>query len=453
MYTLIIEDRHGRSAAEISFDQGSYTIGRVDGNDVVLPSQSVSRSHARIFVSNNKCYIDDLGSANGVLVDGNAIKERTEIKNGSKIRIGEYTLYLEYKDQSELNSGQDVLKTQIVSGGQSGFKIVRIGDKFAGEEFMLTEANNTIGRTEDNYILLSDDSISRNHAKIANHGVSFVVTDLKSSNGTFVNNKKISGDCPINPGDQIRFGNVSFIFVPSSQHVDIRQYANRKKNDNKHVIAILAIVVLALVSFFVVALLLNKNKEDEAHQRQAVESQEMSKEKLQAELNAKIDMASSLYEKGNFQHAQKIIQPLLAENKDDSRIIELNRKIDFEVENEKYIEDGNAFLDNKKYEDAIKQFNMVDENSIKYKDAQDLVKDTERKIRLMKYNDARSRCDEGMSEECITNLCDAALRLGESDSEQDRLKDTIDYMERISTNKKNKFAGSAKSCLKKLKDN
>ena len=193
MYTLIIEDRHGRSAAEISFDQGSYTIGRVDGNDVVLPSNSVSRTHARIFVSNNKCYVDDLGSANGVHVNGTKIQARTEIKNGYKIRIGEYTLYLEYKDQNDMsNAGQDVLKTQIVSGGQSGYKIVRVADQFAGEEFMLSEASNTIGRTEENYILLSDSSISRNHAKIINQNLNYSVIDLGSSNGKFVNNKLIT---------------------------------------------------------------------------------------------------------------------------------------------------------------------------------------------------------------------------------------------------------------------
>ena len=148
-----------------------------------------------------------------MLVDGALIQDKTEIKNGSKIRIGEYTLYLEYKDQKEMNAGQDVLKTQIVSGNESGYKLVRVGDKFAGEEFMLTEASNSIGRTEDNYILLTEDSISRNHAKIVNVNLNYFVVDLGSSNGTFVNNKKIQGQVPLHGGDLIRFGSdVSFVF-------------------------------------------------------------------------------------------------------------------------------------------------------------------------------------------------------------------------------------------------
>ena len=451
MYTLIIEDRHGRSAAEISFDQGSYTIGRVDGNDVVLPSSSVSRSHARIFVSNNKCYIDDLGSANGVFVDNVAIKSRTEIKNGSKIRIGEYTLYLEYKDQNEMNAGQDVLKTQIVSGGQSGYKIVRIGDKFAGEEFMLSETTNSIGRTEDNYILLSDNSISRNHAKITNHGMTFVVTDLESSNGTFVNNKKITGDCTLNPGDQVRFGNVSFVFVPSSERVDVRQFAHKKKNDNKQAIVIILIASVVIILLLAVAAVIFHKKDGEVVQ-QPQEVEDVSKEKLEAELNSKIDQISVLVQEKHFSAAQKMIDPLLAENRDNAKLKDLNKTIEFEIKNEKLIADGNAFLDNKKYEEAIVQFKSVEENSVNYETAMDLIKDTERKIRMAKFNDARSHCDDGMSQECIEDLCAAALALGDSDSEKERLQETFDYMERISKNKKNKYSDNAKECLKKLKE-
>ena len=269
MYTLIIEDRSGRSAAEISFDQGTYTIGRVDGNDVVLPSSSVSRTHARIFVDNNKCYIDDLASANGVFVDGIKCSDRTEIKNGSKIRIGEYTLYLEYKDQNALNNGQEILKTQIVSGEQSGYKIVRVGDNFAGEEFMLSEESNTIGRTEDNYILLSDSSISRNHAKIVNSNMTFKVVDLNSSNGTFVNHKKVQREQILQSGDLIRFGNISFVFVPAAQLVDVRQYA-RQSQSSKLPIIMAAIFVLLLICI-ITAVLFTKLKSEEVDDQLAVQ--------------------------------------------------------------------------------------------------------------------------------------------------------------------------------------
>ena len=362
MYTLIIEDRFGRSAAEISFEQGSYTIGRVDGNDVVLPSSSVSRTHARIFVSNNKCYIDDLGSANGVTVDNVPIKERTEIKNGSQIRIGEYTLYLEYKDQSDMNAGQDVLKTQIVSGDQGGYKIVRIKDKFAGEEFMLAEATNTIGRTEDNYILLSDQSISRNHAKITNRGMLFYVTDLDSSNGTFVNNKRISGEHPLQAGDIIRFGNLSFVFAPSSQHVNILEYANKaQKNSKPLIFAAIGIFLLIIVIVVVVAMAQLKPSDTATPQSGHVADQET----LLTKLNIDLDNAAKHLDDKQVQAAKYIIDPLVKNYPDDSRVIDLNKKIEFELKNEQFITQGNAFVDNRKYEDAIDTFRSVDPESFR----------------------------------------------------------------------------------------
>ena len=450
MYTLIIEDRYGRSAAEISFDQGSYTSGRVDGNDVGLPSSSVSRTHARIFVSNNKCYIDDLGSANGVTVDNIPIKERTEIKNGSQIRIGEYTLYLEYKDQSDMNAGQDVLKTQIVSGDQGGYKIVRIRDKFAGEEFMLAEATNTIGRTEDNYILLSDQSISRNHAKITNRGMLFYVTDLDSSNGTFVNNKKITGEHPLQAGDIIRFGNLSFVFVPSSQHVNILEYAkNNQKSSQPLIFGAVGAFVVIVVIVLIVAMVIKKSDGDTpAGTEVTVQDTAIAK------LNIDLDNAAKHLDDKQVQAAKYIIDPLLKEYPDDSRVKELNKKIEFELKNDEFITQGNAFVDHKKYDDAIDKFRSVDPDSFRYDDAQNLIKDTERKIRLMQYNEARSKCDDGLSDECIKDLCAAAadMKNRDSDIETERVNDTIAFMERITKTKKNKYAASAKECLDELQN-
>ncbi|MBQ9816982.1 MAG: FHA domain-containing protein [Proteobacteria bacterium] len=447
MYTLIIDDRHGRSAAEISFDQGSYTIGRVDGNDVVLPSNSVSRTHARIFVSNNKCYIVDLGSANGVLVDGVQIKDRTEIRNGSKIRIGEYTLYLEYKDQTEIAPGQDVLKTQIVSGAQSGFKIVRVSDKFAGEEFMLSEATNTIGRTEDNYILLSDQSISRNHAKITNRGMNFFVSDLSSSNGTFVNNKRINAETSLQPGDLIRFGNVSFVFVPSSERVDLHQYAKKKGNDNrKIIIGFIVFIFLIIIVMISSAVIISNNK----NAQQPVAQPEVSEEQMAAKRNENFDKAKNLVEEKRFAPAKDLVDELLKENANDKQFQELSEKIDFEIKNETFIKDGKAFLDNNKFLEAIDLFKQVSMDSSNYDTANELIKDTERKLRLTTYNEARSRCDDGVSEECIKALCNATLELGESDSEQSRITETKEFMERITSSKQKKYLKAAQNCLDAL---
>lgn len=219
MYTLIIEDKNGVIADEFSFDRGTYLIGRVEGNDIILPSSNVSRQHARLFVRDGRCFIEDLGSSNGVIVDGQRTNGERDLGSAAQIRIGDYYLYLEFsKDGTE--EAQNVVSTHIVSQDANAFKLVRIGDAFAGEEFILGERQNTIGRTDDNYILLNDPSISRHHGRIDNDGLVYTMSDLGSSNGSKLNGKRLTAPTLLKEGDRVTFGNVEFVFVPSSQQVD-----------------------------------------------------------------------------------------------------------------------------------------------------------------------------------------------------------------------------------------
>ncbi len=48
----------------------SFTIGRVDGNDMIMPDFAISKKHAVIHVDNGSFYLKDLGSTNGTLVNG-----------------------------------------------------------------------------------------------------------------------------------------------------------------------------------------------------------------------------------------------------------------------------------------------------------------------------------------------------------------------------------------------
>ena len=49
MFTLIIEDKHGGIADEYSFEEGEFYIGRSHTSDIILPSDNVSRRHARLY--------------------------------------------------------------------------------------------------------------------------------------------------------------------------------------------------------------------------------------------------------------------------------------------------------------------------------------------------------------------------------------------------------------------
>lgn len=77
---------------EFSFDAGEARLGRTADNDVVIRDGSASRSHARVYEEGGRFFVEDLKSANGTQVNGEAIGEPTEVHNGATITIGDVVL-------------------------------------------------------------------------------------------------------------------------------------------------------------------------------------------------------------------------------------------------------------------------------------------------------------------------------------------------------------------------
>lgn len=81
-----------------------------------------------------------------------------------------------------------------------------------------------VGRLADNDIHLDEPTVSRRHACIIRRGASFAVQDLGSSNGTFVNRRRITGITPIQDGDLISFGPRSFIVRVAAAQSDSTEH-------------------------------------------------------------------------------------------------------------------------------------------------------------------------------------------------------------------------------------
>ncbi|MFV0452333.1 MAG: FHA domain-containing protein [Propioniciclava sp.] len=64
----------------------------------------------------------------------------------------------------------------------------------------------TIGRASDCQLILDDDYVSTRHARITRQGSSYTVEDLGSTNGTFLNNVRLSQALPFTPSDTLRIG-------------------------------------------------------------------------------------------------------------------------------------------------------------------------------------------------------------------------------------------------------
>ena len=93
-YTIVITEKGGKPRAE-PFDQAEITIGRVQGNDIVLPKGNISKRHSRIVLRDGKFIIVDLKSTNGTYVNGKRISSPQVLKDADKVYIGDFTLTLE----------------------------------------------------------------------------------------------------------------------------------------------------------------------------------------------------------------------------------------------------------------------------------------------------------------------------------------------------------------------
>src|SRR5262249_37360607 len=91
MFAIIITEKGGEQRRMV-FDKPEVTIGRVQGNDIVLPKGNVSKRHARIVLKDGKFIIVDLKSTNGTYVNGRKITSPLVIKETDKIYIGDFIM-------------------------------------------------------------------------------------------------------------------------------------------------------------------------------------------------------------------------------------------------------------------------------------------------------------------------------------------------------------------------
>ncbi len=97
LFAVVVSSSTGRDQ-RLVFDKREITIGRVNGNDVVLPHDSVSRRHARIVVKDERFILVDLKSTNGTFVNGGRLTSPRVLRDGDRIWIGQCRISVEEEE-------------------------------------------------------------------------------------------------------------------------------------------------------------------------------------------------------------------------------------------------------------------------------------------------------------------------------------------------------------------
>jgi len=222
-----------------------FVFGRDAVADVVVAGNDVSRRHAEIQTSSEGYVLMDL-SVNGTFVNGQRIGPSQLLARADVIRIGhdEFRFYADVPPapvvrprptpterghvQAPTGAGHQLSDTMhglpvsdlrgvatppSVEAAPLASLLVRSG-AFRGKRLPVRSPVVNIGRADYNDVVISEPSVSTTHAKLQRRDDVWVLSDLGSTNGTYVEGEPVTGETALTPGTTLRFGEVAVLFEP-----------------------------------------------------------------------------------------------------------------------------------------------------------------------------------------------------------------------------------------------
>jgi hypothetical protein len=124
------------------------------------------------------------------------------------------TLSLVNLEGNEEHAAPDVADVGVESlPTGSALLVVKRGPN-AGSRFLLDKEVTTVGRHPESDIFLDDVTVSRRHAEFTRRGDGFVVRDVGSLNGTYLNRERID-DAGLSNGDEVQIGKFRLVYLTS----------------------------------------------------------------------------------------------------------------------------------------------------------------------------------------------------------------------------------------------
>lgn len=205
----------------IALGDDPLSIGRGPENTVTLEDPELSRRHAVVYETAGQIVVKDLGSSNGSFVNGRRIEGPTQLHAGDRLVIGRSTMRLDgpgvpatvvgptspgvgaQTRARETGPPQDI----GVPRAPLAATVTVVAGRNRGLAIRVTDAPLIIGRSVEGQGRLADPEVSARHARMSAVTGGVSILDLGSTNGTFVNGRKIRVATIVNPGDVIWLGN------------------------------------------------------------------------------------------------------------------------------------------------------------------------------------------------------------------------------------------------------
>lgn len=195
---------------------------------LVLDNDSVSRCHGFLFSRNNETFFCDT-SRYGSKINGQAIHNNTQpVKSGDLIKVGIYRIELEFvqdqafdpKHEGNLRDARTVQLSESKLYQKERLNVPIQSMNLNDRKFL------SIGRHPKNDLQVNHLTVSQFHAQIKCLDNNWILIDLNSTNGTFLNGTRVIGKQVLPVGSVIQIGLSIFVFEPNQFLTYVNQEGN-----------------------------------------------------------------------------------------------------------------------------------------------------------------------------------------------------------------------------------
>ena len=192
--------------ADVELQAGKYSVGSSTNADIRVKNKGLGDIHATLTVVDNECEVKIDNEASLVSVNGKLVKGRREVREGDLLIAAQ--VHIKLMSSADAQEDADDSRTRVRMALPK-FILRGVSGAYFGKTYPL-RGSTILGRHSECHICVNADGISRKHAQIDAEVDGLVVSDLGSSNGTFVNGKKIDS-VSLEVGDEVKLDNIRFL--------------------------------------------------------------------------------------------------------------------------------------------------------------------------------------------------------------------------------------------------
>lgn len=190
-------------------------LGRGSQNDLIISDEAVADIHAEIRVDHENLTLVRRTVKGHLSLNGKSIEKGARLKPGDLVTVGNTELQVVDPKQES----RKVEPTVVRADESSSAWALKANHTALGNRVFTLKEETIVGRSNECDITLAAAHLSRRHAKLVVKEGMLYVKDLGSSNGTYLNGKRVN-EARVKRGDDLRFDTLSFGVIGPADDMD-----------------------------------------------------------------------------------------------------------------------------------------------------------------------------------------------------------------------------------------